>query len=188
MAFQGEYFVERYGAKAAETTPPIRRMLEMGVPVGAGTDATRVASYNAFVSLYWLVTGRTIGGMQLYGEANRLDRMTALGLWTTGSAWFSGEDDKKGKIAPGQLADLAVLSGDYFSVADEEIKRLESVLTLVGGKPVHASGAFAALAPAELPASPSWSPTASASQALGRDGGVVREAAHRHAGCSCFIF
>jgi len=188
MAFQGEYFVERYGAKAAETTPPIRRMLEMGVPVGAGTDATRVASYNPFVSLYWLVTGRTIGGMQLYGEANRLDRMTALGLWTTGSAWFSGEDDKKGKIAPGQLADLAVLSGDYFSVADDEIKRLESVLTLVGGKPVHAAGAFASLAPAELPASPAWSPTASASLVSGSDGGVAREAALRHAGCSCVIF
>jgi predicted amidohydrolase YtcJ len=188
MAFQGEYFVERYGAKAAETTPPIRRMLEMGIPVGAGTDATRVASYNPFVSLYWLVTGKTIGGTQLYGEANRLDRMAALRLWTTGSAWFSGEDDKKGKIAAGQLADLAVLSGDYFSVADDEIKRLESVLTLVGGKPVHAAGAFGSLAPAELPASPAWSPTISASLVSGSDGGAVREAAFRHAGCSCFIF
>jgi predicted amidohydrolase YtcJ len=137
MAFQGEYFVERYGAKAAETTPPIRRMLEMGVPVGAGTDATRVASYNPFVSLYWLVTGKTIGGTQLYGEANRLDRMAALGLWTTGSAWFSGEDDKKGRIAPGQLPTWPSCRGDYFSVPDDEIKRLESVLTLVGGKPVH---------------------------------------------------
>jgi len=184
MAFQGEYFVERYGAKAAGTTPPIRRMLEMGVPVGAGTDATRVASYNPFVSLYWLVTGRTVGGTQLYGEANRLDRMTALRLWTVGSAWFSGEDDKKGRLAPGQLADLAVLSGDYFSVADDEIKRLESVLTLVGGQPVHAAGAFASLAPPELPASPGWSPTAW--QAT--PSGPVHEAALRHGGCSCFVF
>jgi predicted amidohydrolase YtcJ len=181
IAFQGEYFVERYGAKAAETAPPIRRMLEIGVPVGAGTDATRVASYNPFVSLYWLVTGRTVGGTQLYGEANRLDRMTALRLWTVGSAWFSGEDDKKGRLAPGQLADLAVLSGDYFSVPDDEIKRLESVLTLVGGQPVHAAGAFASLAPPELKANPGWSPTASAA-------GHVHEAALRHAGCSCFIF
>src|SRR5690606_17851601 len=55
MAFQGEYFIERYGAKAAERTPPIRRMMEAGVPVGAGTDATRVASYNPWVSLSWLV-------------------------------------------------------------------------------------------------------------------------------------
>ena len=73
---QGEYFVERYGAKAAERTPPIRRMLEAGVPVGAGTDATRVASYNPWVSLSWLVTGKTIGGLTLYPAANRLDRET----------------------------------------------------------------------------------------------------------------
>jgi predicted amidohydrolase YtcJ len=185
MAFQGEYFVERYGAKAAETAPPIRRMLEMGIPVGAGTDATRVASYNPFVSLYWLVTGKTIGGTPIYGEANRLDRTTALRLWTVGSAWFSGDDDKKGRIAPGQLADLAVLSGDYFSVPDEEIKRLESVLTLVGGQPVHAAGAFASLAPAEIKASPDWGRAASA--APGSDAGT-REAAPRHGGCSCFVF
>jgi Amidohydrolase family len=60
MAFQGEYFVDRYGARAAEEAPPLRRMVDMGVPVGAGTDATRVASYNPFVSLHWLVTGQTV--------------------------------------------------------------------------------------------------------------------------------
>lgn len=195
MAFQGEHFIERHGAKAAETTPPIRRMLEMGIPVGAGTDATRVASYNPFVSLYWLVTGRTIGGTQLYGESNRLDRTTALRLWTVGSAWFSGEDHKKGRIAPGQLADLAVLSGDYFSVPDEDIKRLESVLTLVGGQPVHAAGAFGSLAPPELKASPEWSPAASGTstepgmpwQRGTKGSALVREEALRD-GCSCFAF
>src|SRR5437870_8208052 len=71
MAFQGEYFVDRYGKKAAEQSPPIRRMLAMGIPVGAGTDATRVASHNPFVSLYWLIAGKTVGGMALYPEANR---------------------------------------------------------------------------------------------------------------------
>jgi predicted amidohydrolase YtcJ len=60
MAYQGEYFVDRYGAAAAEATPPVRRMLEMGVPVGLGTDATRVASYNPWVALSWLVTGGTV--------------------------------------------------------------------------------------------------------------------------------
>jgi predicted amidohydrolase YtcJ len=73
-AFQGEYFIDRYGRKAAEQSPPVRRMLQLGVPVGAGTDATRVASYNPFVSLYWLVSGKTVGGTALYPEANRLDR------------------------------------------------------------------------------------------------------------------
>src|SRR6185369_13283295 len=70
MAYQGEYFVERYGAKAAERTPPIARMLAAGIPVGGGTDATRVASYNPWVSLNWLVTGRTVGGLGLYPGAN----------------------------------------------------------------------------------------------------------------------
>jgi hypothetical protein len=158
MAFQGEYFVDRYGAAAAEETPPIGRMLAAGIPVAAGTDATRVSSYNPFFSLYWLVTGRTLGGLSLYPEANRLDRMQALRLWTVAGAWFSGEEGRKGAMVPGHLADLAVLSGDYFSVADEEIKGLESVLTLVGGEVVHAAGPFSRLAPPPLPASPDWAP------------------------------
>jgi len=120
MAFQGEYFVERYGAQQAKRTPPIRRMLEMGVPVGAGTDATRVSSYNPYLSLYWLITGKTVGGLNLYPQENRLDREEALKLYTMGSSWFSTEDGKKGALAPGQLADLAVLSGDYFSIPEEE--------------------------------------------------------------------
>ena len=158
MAFQGEYFVERYGAQQAKRTPPIQRMLEMGVPVGAGTDATRVSSYNPFLSLYWLVTGKTIGGLSLYPEKNRLDRAKALELYTVGSSWFSTEDGKKGSLAQGQLADLAVLSSDYFSIPEEEIKNLESVLTIVGGKVVYAAGEFSSMAPPELPASPDWSP------------------------------
>jgi predicted amidohydrolase YtcJ len=110
MAFQGEYFIERYGAKAAEATPPINKMLKAGIPVGAGTDATRVASYNPWVSLNWLVTGKTVGGTRLYPPANRLDREEALRLWTTANTWFSNEEGKKGQIAVGQLADLAVLA------------------------------------------------------------------------------
>ncbi len=158
MAFQGEYFVERYGALQAKRTPPIRRMLEIGVPVGAGTDATRVSSYNPYLSLYWLITGKTIGGRSLYPQENRLDRAEALRLYTIGSSWFSIEDGKKGALAPGQLADLAVLSADYFSIPDEEIKQLESVLTIVGGKVVYATGEFSKLAPPALPVSPNWSP------------------------------
>jgi predicted amidohydrolase YtcJ len=159
MAFQGEHFVERYGAQQAKRTPPIRRMLETGVPVGAGTDATRVSSYNPYLSLYWLITGKTIGGLGLYPRENRLDRAEALKLYTIGSSWFSTEDGKKGALAPGQLADLAVLSADYFSIPDEEIKQLESVLTIVGGKIVYATEEFSKLAPPALPVSPSWSPT-----------------------------
>jgi predicted amidohydrolase YtcJ len=158
MAFQGEYFIERYGKQAAQHSPPIRRMLAMGVPVGAGTDATRVASYNPFVSLYWLVAGKTVGGTALYPDANRLDRTEALRRYTLGSAWFSNEEDKKGSVEVGKLADLAVLSLDYFSVPEEEIKHIESVLTVVGGKVVYGIEEFERLAPPPLPVSPDWSP------------------------------
>lgn len=158
MAYQGEDFVARYGADAAEATPPIRRMLEAGVPVGAGTDATRVASYNPWVSLAWLVSGKTVGGLRLYPAANRIDRETALRLWTEANTWFSNEAGKKGQIKPGQLADLAVLSDDYFSVAEDALPHLSSVLTLLGGEVVHGSGDYAPLAP-ELPKPmPDWSP------------------------------
>ena len=158
MAFQGEHFVARYGKRQAARTPPVRRMLEMGIPVGAGTDATRVSSYNPWVALYWLVSGKTVGGLSLYPECNRLDRAEALRLYTVGSSWFSGEEGKKGSIAPGQLADLAVLSADYFSVPEEQIKGLESVLTVVGGRVVYGAGEFKGLAPPPPPASPDWSP------------------------------
>lgn len=160
MAFQGEYFVDRYGAGAAQRTPPIRRMIEMGIPVGAGTDATRVATYNPWVSLYWLVTGRTVGGLELYPEKNRLSRLEALRLYTQGSAWFSGEEGKKGGLGVGQLADLAVLSDDYLEVPDAEIRALESVLTIVGGKPVYGAAEFTDLAPPAIPVLPDWSPVA----------------------------
>ena len=158
MAFQGEYFVDRYGTDKAKQTPPIRRMLDMEVPVGAGTDATRVASYNPWTSLYWLVSGRTVGGLALYDENNRLSRDTALELWTVGSAWFSSEQGKKGAIKVGQLADLTVVSSDYFSVPEEEIKDLVSVLTIVGGKIVYGDGEFGPFAPPPVPVLPEWSP------------------------------
>jgi hypothetical protein len=206
MAFQGEHFIARHGSAAAAHAPPIRRMLEMGIPVGAGTDATRVASYNPWVSLYWLVTGKTVGGTALYPEANRVSREEALALYTAGSAWFSGEERDKGTIATGQLADLAALSADYFSVPEEEIKRIESVLTLVGGKIVHGAGSFGPLAPPLPPASPGWSPVGtfggypSAAAAPARTAGAAsrRPRHHDHApfahhapwgsGCDCFVF
>jgi predicted amidohydrolase YtcJ len=213
MAYQGEYFVDRYGATAAQATPPVRRMLDMGVPVGAGTDATRVASYNPWVALYWLVSGRTVGGLRLASESARLDRTTALRLWTEGSAWFSSEEGRKGHIASGQYADLAVLDRDYFSVPEEEIKSLASVLTIVGGRIVHGDEEFKDLAPPLPPVMPEWSPVRTY-------GGYHRDAApkpttatqcavhahsHRHVarapvraedaagfwgalGCSCFAF
>lgn len=160
MAYQGEYFIRRYGAEAVKRHPPIREMLGMGLPVGAGTDGTRVASYHPWTCLWWLVTGQTVGGTTLHGADDCLSREEALRLYTQGSAWFSQEDRVKGTLAVGQYADLAVLSEDYFSVEASEIRGIESVLTMVAGNVVYGQDAYAELAP-DLPAvSPDWSPVA----------------------------
>ena len=160
MAFAGEYFVERYGEAAAADAPPIRDMIELGIPVGVGTDATRVASYNPWVALHWLITGKTVGGLQHRAPRHRLSREEALAHFTVGSAWFSGEEALKGRLATGQYADIAVLSDDYFSVSEDAIADIESVLTLTGGRVVYGAGPFAELAPSLPPVSPDWSPVA----------------------------
>jgi predicted amidohydrolase YtcJ len=159
MAYQGEYFVERYGRGAAEATPPVRRILDKGVKISAGTDATRVASYNPWVSLAWLITGRTVGGLRLYPERNCLDRETALRMWTENVAWFSNEEAKKGRIEVGQFADLIVPNRDFFACTETEIADMTSDLTVVGGRFVYGAGVFKSLdGAAPPPAMPDWSP------------------------------
>jgi predicted amidohydrolase YtcJ len=102
-----------------------------GEPV-TRSDATRVASYNPWVSLAWLATGKTVGGMQLYPQYNCLDRETALRMWTESVTWFSNEEGKKGRIEAGQFADLIVPDRDYFSCPEDEIADIASELTIVG--------------------------------------------------------
>jgi predicted amidohydrolase YtcJ len=162
MAYQGEYFVERYGSGAAEATPPVAKMLAKGVKTSAGTDATRVASYNPWVSLSWLVTGRTVGGLRITTQRNCLDRETALRMWTENVTWFSNEEGKKGRIEVGQFADLVVPDRDFFSCPEADISDTTSDLTVVGGKIVYAKGEFRSLdAPPPPPAMPDWSPVRS---------------------------
>ena len=159
MAYQGEYFVERYGHGAAEATPPVARMLEKGVKVSAGTDATRVASYNPWVGLSWLVTGKTVGGMQMTPQRNCLDRETALRMYTEKVTWFSNEVGRKGQIVEGQFADLVVPDRDFFACAEAEIADTSALLTIVGGKVVWGAGDFAPHDQNPLPpAMPDWSP------------------------------
>lgn len=189
MAYQGEFFVERYGARAAEATPPVARILEKGVRTSAGTDATRVASYNPWVSLAWLITGRTVGGLRITPERNCLDRETALRMWTENVSWFANEEGRKGRIMAGQLADLIVPSGDFFACSEAEITHLTSDLTVVGGKVVYSAGDFATLDDADLPpAMPDWSPvrTFKGYAAWGDPGagGAVAHAAVSTCGCA----
>ena len=90
---------------------------------------------------------------------NRLERQEALRLYTLGSAKLSREDHVKGSLSMGMYADLAVLSEDFFSVPEESIKNITSLLTIVGGKVVYGAQEFRQLdANGSLPASPDWSP------------------------------
>jgi predicted amidohydrolase YtcJ len=188
MAYQGEYFVERYGSGAAETTPPIARMLKAGLKVSAGTDATRVASYNPWVALAWLVTGKTVGGLRIYSPQNCLDRETALRMWTEYVTWFSNEEGKKGRIEVGQFADLIVPDRDYFACTEDEIADTTSELTIVGGKVVYGAGNFVALDTSPPPpAMPDWSPvrTFGGFAAWGDTNAAGKEARDRKLAMSC---
>ncbi|GLS88463.1 amidohydrolase [Cypionkella aquatica] len=188
MAFQGEYFVERYGMGAAEATPPIAKMLDMGAKVSAGTDATRVASYNPWVSLSWMITGRTVGGMRIYPQRNCLDRETALRMWTENVTWFSNEEGKKGRIEVGQFADLVIPDRDFFACPEDEITHISADLTMVGGKVVWASGDFKHLDENPLPpAMPDWSPVRSYGgyAAWGEPQGAGKNSLQRRAAASC---
>ncbi len=157
IAFQETQFLERYGPQAAEEAPAIRRMLRAGLPVGAGTDMSRVSSYNPWACLRWLVTGRGEGGTQLLSDRTRLDRETALRIWCD-NAWFSREANRKGRLAPGLFADFVLLGEDYFEVEEDRIGDLESLLTVVDGRVVYGAGEFAALAPTLPAIDPDWSP------------------------------
>ncbi|MET9474493.1 amidohydrolase [Streptomyces sp. NPDC002922] len=160
MSFQGEAFVRRYGAGAAADAPPVRAMLERGLTVGAGTDATRVSSYNPWVALHWLVSGRTVGDLTLYPPENRVSRETALTMYTQAGAKLTGEQDVKGILKPGFYGDLAVLSDDFFAVPEQDIPHIESLLTVTGGRIVYATAEYEGL-DEEIPAiSPAWSPVA----------------------------
>lgn len=177
MAYQGEYFINRYGREAAKKSPPIQKMLELGIDVGAGTDATRVASYNPWISLYWMIAGKTVGGTKLYDDENKIDRLEALKLYTLGSAKLSREENRKGSLSMGKYADLALLSMDYFTVSEESIKDIVSLLTILGGKVVFASDEFSELDQGrDLPISPDWSP-------VKHYGGYYLQA--KEAVCSC---
>jgi len=126
--------------------PPVVTARNIGVVIGAGTDAHRVSTYNPFTVLQWFLDGRNAGGTALRGPAETPTRADALRFYTAGSAWVSHDDDERGTLEAGKWADLAVLSSDYMTVPVAEIGRIESVLTMVGGTVVYAAGGYRDLA------------------------------------------
>jgi predicted amidohydrolase YtcJ len=143
--FRGEAFLGQRGMEAARVAPPIVSALRMGLPVGGGTDAHRVMWFSPFVSLQWMLDGKTVGGAPTRGPEELPTRLEALRLYTEGSAWFVFDDDTRGSLTVGKLADLAVLSKDYLTVPVDEIGTIVSLMTMVGGRIVYAAGPYAAL-------------------------------------------
>ena len=143
--FRGEAFLGQRGMEAIRVVPPIGTALRMGLTIGGGTDAHRVMSYNPFVSLQWMLDGKTAGGLPTRTPDETPARLDALRIYTQGSAWFAHDDARRGALAVGKLADLAVLSKDYLTVPAEEIGGIRSLLTMVGGRVVYAAEPFAAL-------------------------------------------
>ena len=158
MAVHGDGFIKTYSREKALQTPPFRLMLEKGVPLALSTDGFRAASYNPWTTIAWAVTGKSVSGSEVLGEQNRLTREEALRLFTLGSAWFEYDEHERGRIAPGNLADFALLDADYFGVPEDEIKGIRSVLTVVDGRVVFGTGKYNNLAPTLSPVIPEWSP------------------------------
>jgi predicted amidohydrolase YtcJ len=145
LLYAGQIFLKVLGPEAAKVAPPINTGLKLGLHVAAGTDSDQVSPYNPFVSLRWLLDGKTIDGTPMRGPAETPDRETALRMYSINATWFSFDDDKRGSLEVGKYADLAVLSEDYMTVPVAKVGELFSVLTLVGGKAVYGTGPFAAI-------------------------------------------
>lgn len=158
MVFLGDDFVEMYGKNAAKYSPPLKDLYEMGIPLGMGTDATRGSTFNPWVSLEYMVGGKTASGRKIYESDNLLTREQALKVHTIGSAWFSGEEDVKGRIAVGQLADFVLLDKDYFEISEDEISSIRASVTVVDGKVVYADPTYEALNVKLPEILPNWSP------------------------------
>jgi predicted amidohydrolase YtcJ len=158
MALHGEGFIKTYGIEKAMYTPRFGALKKSGIPLSLTTDAFRVSPANPWTGISWAVTGKSVSGKVILAEDNRLTREEALQFYTTGAAWFENEENEKGRIAPGNLADFVLLSDDYFTIPDDEIKNLTSVLTVVGGRVVYGSDKYGDLSPKLGEVLPSWSP------------------------------
>ena len=147
LYFGGERLQKEVGAEAAQDMPRIATAMKLGLTVTGGTDAHRVSSYNPFVALQWYLDGTTIGGVQTRGETEAPSRRQALEMYTRNSAFMANDDDRRGTLEPGKLADLAVLSADYLAAPVKDVGKIRSLLTMVGGNVVYAAPPFAALEP-----------------------------------------
>jgi predicted amidohydrolase YtcJ len=139
MSMRGIDCHSTWGSQAVTQAPPIKSMLDLGVPVAAGTDGTVACAYNPWQCIAWMISGESVDGAPPRVESERLTRDEALRLYTSAGAWFSFEEDTRGSLRAGAHADLAVLSADPLTIPEAEIPTIESVLTVVGGQVVHST-------------------------------------------------
>jgi predicted amidohydrolase YtcJ len=158
MALNGDAFVKTYSREKALQTPRLRTLVNSGIPLALTSDGFRASCYNPWLGICWTVSGKSVSGSEMLAKDNRLSRQEALKLYTLGAAWFEHQENEKGRIAPGNLADFALLSADYFTVPDDEIKNISSVLTVVDGRVVFGAGKYSNLSPKLPEPLPEWSP------------------------------
>ncbi|MGF7149921.1 hypothetical protein FHS96_003578 [Sphingomonas zeicaulis] len=158
MALHGDAFIKSHSRKEALLTPRLRMLVDSGIPLAMSTDAFRAATFDPWIGISWMVTGKSVSGSEILAKDNRLSRVEALKLFTRGAAWFMNADTELGILAPGYLADFALLDRDYFSVPEEQIKSVTSVLTVVNGKVVFGAQDYEAMSPKLPTILPGWSP------------------------------
>ncbi|HEX9142953.1 MAG TPA: amidohydrolase family protein, partial [Candidatus Binatia bacterium] len=145
LVLTGERYTEQFGLDKARRAPPLRTVVDSGIPLGVGTNAFQSGKFSPMLSLWWLITGKTVAGSALRAPSVNLTRPEALRAHTIGNAWFTFEEGRKGSIEVGKLGDLAVLNGDYLTIAEDQIPALESILTIIGGHVVYAAGPYGRL-------------------------------------------
>lgn len=158
MALHGDGFIKTHGRDKALQTPRLRQLVDSGIPLAMTTDAFRAASFNPWVGISWMVTGRSVSGAEVLARDNRLSRVEALRLFTRNAAWFMNAESELGMIAPGHLADFVLLDRDYFAVAESEIQSISSVLTVMDGRVVYGAQDYRSLSPVLPEILPAWSP------------------------------
>jgi predicted amidohydrolase YtcJ len=158
MAMHGDAFIKTHGRDKALRTPRLRELVDSGIPLAMTTDAFRASSFNPWIGISWMVSGKSVSGTEVLAQDNRLTRAEALGLFTRKAAWFMNTEAEMGMIAPGHLADFVLLDRDYFAVAESQIKSIASVLTIMDGRVVYGAQDYQSLSPALPEILPTWSP------------------------------
>jgi predicted amidohydrolase YtcJ len=158
MAMHADGFIKTHGREKALLTPRLRELVDSGMPLAMTTDAFRASSFNPWIAISWMVSGKSVSGSEVLAEDNRLTRAEALGLFTRRAAWFLDAESELGMIAPGYLADVVLLDRDYLSVPESEIGSVSSVLTILDGRVVYGAQDYDALSPALPEILPAWSP------------------------------